>query len=1094
MLRSLGSFSAALLLLLLLLLLLFLPFPPSALAAPEPADAEKLDQLVAQLRDGAERGPDGEPLFPRDLAIVERAATDRGTRLVLGGSWYVPEDRRLAEALDALRHETLLGALAAHDVRGGVQPYVLDRDGLHRLGGGVGGRSRPPASEPGGQSKLPPPPPTVVQPSPKLPRGGALLGKRIALSAGHGWLLGSGGAWYTQRSRWSFSGCGICRGITEDFYNAEVVSWHIVPLLQGMGAEVVLVREPDHSVAPAAIVDDGDGGYSETGPWQAGTSAGGYGGDYRASAPGTGAEATFTAQLAGAGKRHAYVRWVEGSNRTSALARVHHAAGITELDLYQPGPGKFWLDLGEFWFGLEAARVVLSNPGAGYLIADAVKFGGGMHQASGKPWWQMAATTYVPWAGTLADLTGYGDPSIRPRYVEEIGADAYLAFHGNASGVTGGSSANGLSTYRYSCYDNPNPALRYDDFTASDSAVGCDDPPGSKALADAVHNGILGRVRADWDPNFGNRGRLVADFGEVRELDDTPGALIESAFFDNLANPSGSPPPRYPDNRSMHDPRWRDAVAYGLADGLAKFFDPNRGAPPPRPDGLRAINQADGTLRVSWSATPGAEGYLLYVLESPDVGAGRERAFDAGRFVGPNEAVLGAAELTPRKTYAFRVAAVDSNGVGYPSQAVAARFRGARNLAWPPAEALVVSAYDRRDAWVQEIDNDGAYSVEHAQALAAGAPDVFFDGALDEAVVDGSVPLSDYRLVDYAAGKDSVEHESVSAPMQALLAAYLAAGGALLVSGEEVGYDLVEKGGAADKAFAASLGMGYASDDANTFTFDAVAGGPFDGLGTFTFDDGTKGVYRVEYPDVFAEVAGVSTAAMRYPGGGVAALASFNVIAFGMGLETVVPAGARAQIFGRAVAHLAPGVPAGDLDLDLDGASDACELQYGFDPADAADGAQDADGDGASNAEECQAGTDPRGGLPGLDAGLPDAEAPGLDAAAPGSDAAGLGADAEAEVADASVEPVDAAAEAPDAVAEGPDAAVEGLDAAVEGQDAAGSRTDASAGGRDASWAKADSGVPVAPQGGCGCSASGAPQGGVWLLLVAMAAMRPRRR
>jgi hypothetical protein len=235
--------------------------------------------------------------------------------------------------------------------------------------------------------------------------------------------------------------------------------------------------------------------------------------------------------------------------------------------------------------------------------------------------------------------------------------------------------------------------------------------------------------------------------------------------------------------------------------------------------------------------------------------------------------------------------------------------------------------------------------------------------------------------------------------------------------------------------------MGYASDDANTFTFDAVAGGPFDGLGTFTFDDGTKGVYRVEYPDVFAEVAGVSTAAMRYPGGGVAALASFNVIAFGMGLETVVPAGARAQIFGRAVAHLAPGVPAGDLDLDLDGASDACELQYGFDPADAADGAQDADGDGASNAEECQAGTDPRGGLPGLDAGLPDAEAPGLDAAAPGSDAAGLGADAEAEVADASVEPVDAAAEAPDAVAEGPDAAVEGLDAAVEGQDAAGSRT-----------------------------------------------------
>ncbi|HEY3446011.1 MAG TPA: MYXO-CTERM sorting domain-containing protein [Myxococcales bacterium] len=1023
----------------------------AAHAAPEPGDAEKLDRLVAGLRESAERGLDGEPLFPRDLRIVERSSTERGTRLVLGGSWNVPEDRRLAELLDALRHETLMGALTAHEVQGGVLPFVADRDGVHRLGGEEAPRPR--AFE---RQRLPerPPPPTVLKPISKLPKGGALMGKRIAISAGHGWIEKASG-WETQRSRWDFTGCGTCRGITEDFYNAEVVTWHIIPLLQAMGAELVLVREPDPSVLPEAIVDDGDPGYSETGAWQAGTATGGYGGDYRASPAGPG-EATFAAQLSAPGLRHVAVRWVEGTNRTAAVARVHHAGGISEFDLYQPGPGKLWLDLGEFWFGLEQARVVLANPGSGYLVADAVKFGGGVHAATAKPWWQMSATAYVPWAGTTSDLTGYSDPTIRPAYVEQIGADAFLSFHGNAAGGSAaGSAANGLSTYRYSC-------STYADYSASDDAVGCDDPPGSKALADALHYGILGRVRADWDPNFGNRGRLVANFGEVRELDDTPGALIESAFFDNLANPSGAPPPKYPDNRTMHDPRWRDAVAYGLADGLAKFFDPTRHAPPQRPDGLRAINQADGTLKVSWNQVAGAEGYLLYVLDSPDVGAGRERAFDAGRFVGGTETVL--ADLVSRKTYAFRVAAVDGNGVGFASQAVAARVRGARHLTHPAAEVLLVAGYDRRDAWVQEIDNDGAYSVEHAQALAAAAPDVFFDGALDEAVVDGTLSLAPYRMVDYAAGKDSVEHESVSQPMQALVAAYLGAGGALLLSGEEVGYDLVNQGDATDRAFATGLGLGYAADDADTFSFDAVAGGPFDGLGSFTFDDGTKGVYRVEFPDVLAEVAGTSKAAMTYPGGGIAALAAPKVIAFGMGLETVVPASSRAAIFGKAVAYLAPGLVAGDLDLD--GASDACETQYGFDPADAVDGAQDADGDGVSNAAECQAGTDPRSAA-GLDAGRPDAAA-GADAAnaADGNDAIDA-----TEVADAEA-------------AAGPDAAA--LDASLSGPDASAGRSDAAV--------RTDSGAPAAPQGGCGCSAAAAPQQGIWLLLFAMAALRPRRR
>jgi len=50
-----------------------------------------------------------------------------------------------------------------------------------------------------------------------------------------------------------------------------------------------------------------------------------------------------------------------------------------------------------------------------------------------------------------------------------------------------------------------------------------------------------------------------------------------------------------------------------------------------------------------------------------------------------------------------------------------------------------------------------------------------------------------------------------------------------------------------------------------------------------------------------------------------------------------------------------------DEDDDNDGTPDWCEIRYGFDPFDAADGAaaDDPDGDGATNLEECLAGTDP---------------------------------------------------------------------------------------------------------------------------------------
>lgn len=861
-----------------LLLALASCVPVLCLSAPVRADdGAALTRILESLA--------GRPHFPADLRVVSVERDAAGWVAHLDGTF----DPGIPDVAADLRVETLVGALAAAGFDEGVRVRVPSPDGPRPLGGldRRPGPTRPPfeGPRPG---------------SPQRPRGeGALAGRRIAVSAGHGWLL-DGGRYRTQRSRWAFDGCGNCRGITEDFFTAEVVTRQIVPLLQGMGAEVVLVRSPDLDHGPASVIDDGDPGHREEGPWAAGNSPGGHGDDYRTLAPEAVGAASFGAGFEAPAARRVAVRFREGGNRTAAaLVEIAHLGGVTRHVLDQRRFGRFWLDLGSYVFGPghETVRLLPGN-GDGYLVADAVRFGGGAHE-SGHPWWQMSASIFVPWAGAPAEVTAAGDVTIRPRYAEHVGADAYVSIHANASGQAGGSTAAGLATYRYSCQ-------QYGDHSRSENAVNCDDPPGSRALSDAVHQAILRNLRGEWDPNYQDSGVRVANFGELRDLDGTPGCLIESGFFDNLANPRGNPAPRVPDNRALHDPRWREAFAYGVVEGIARHLTPGSGAPPGRPDGLLARNRGRGMVEISWRAVPGATAYRLYT-------ATRGRAWDDGVRVEGTEAALS---LRRGEVRAFRVAAVNLNGEGFASQAVAVRVGDA-------PQALLVYAYDRRDAWVQDQDNDLQHAIEHAHPL--GEASVVFDGALDERVEARDLALGDYALVDFVAGKDSVTDQAVSPAMRALLTDYVAAGGALILSGEEVGYALVERSqDPADRAFFEDvLGAAYVEDDAEAYALSGVEG-PFAGIEA-AIDDGTGGVYEVVYPDVLAP-AGDSRVAMVYPDGRAAAVYRDRVITFGTPLEAIVPEGARHRIFRAAVTHLLGEVPVEPENPDAGPPADAGPL------------------------------------------------------------------------------------------------------------------------------------------------------------------------
>ena len=255
--------------------------------AAAPDGTARLEEALGALQDSSRRGAWVERTLPPGFGVERVERRVDGHRVVLTGDWgpepALAADPAAAEVAEELRLETLLGALSAFEleIEGGVEFQVRAPDGsLRRLGGTV--RHRLPGMRT-------PRPAIAPRPSPRLPLGGALAGKRIAISAGHGWISDDGGTtWRTQRSRWDFTGCGSCRGITEDFFNADLVTNWIIPVLENMGAEVVLVREPDHSLLAPALIDDGDAGHLETGSWAAGNNPGGWGDDYRTSASGSG--------------------------------------------------------------------------------------------------------------------------------------------------------------------------------------------------------------------------------------------------------------------------------------------------------------------------------------------------------------------------------------------------------------------------------------------------------------------------------------------------------------------------------------------------------------------------------------------------------------------------------------------------------------------------------------------------------------------------------------------------------------------------------------------------------------------------------------
>lgn len=705
---------------------------------------------------------------------------------------------------------------------------------------------------------------------------GALVGKRIAVSPGHGYYWHSTLGWTTQR--------GVIDGLIEDIHTAEIANQYLIPFLNNLGADVVMARE--HGEVPADGLADNDAGapgYVETGGWSLSASAGWNGGGYRFANVSTVAEtatATWTIPVARDGLYPVFACFRAGTNRTPAARyRVEHSGGTSDVVVDQQVDNVTWAHLGNFWFTPAApARVTLSNLSSspGVVIADAVRLGGGLGSlvrggaTSGQARWREAARYWAQFAGapsTVWDSISGGqdsddDVTARPRFAEWRTADAFVSLHTNAGGGAG-----------------------TDTFIYNGGATA-----GSAALSAAVHTQIVADLRANWNAAWVDRGQKTANFGEVRLLSTMPGILVELAFHDT---------PGSLDHTSLHEPEFRYLAARAYARGVLRYFAPSAPFPPEPPTALRVTQDGARGLRVAWDAAPGATSYTI------------EQSLDGKGFVQVASVATtnwSTGPLPHHSLRSFRVRAWNSSGRSLPTEVLTA---GTDHLA--QAQVLLVQGFDRFDRNVKGPENTRDYLRLYGDAIRRDANGSRgFDAASNEAVSLLRVSLLPYQAVVWSLGEESTADETFSATEQALATAYLNSGGSLLVSGAEVGWDLDAQGSAADRAFYRNvLGATYALDDAGVYTLQAgVPGTVSAGLPAGGFDNGANGTYDVDFPDTLAPTTLQGAVCLRYGNGLTAGVQRFDpatgarVVTFGFPLETITSPTLRAGLLQQSLAWL----------------------------------------------------------------------------------------------------------------------------------------------------------------------------------------------
>ncbi len=768
-----------------------------------------------------------------------------------------------------------------------------------------------------------------IVPAPGQPNG-ALSGRIVFTSGGHGWTW-SGSSWVLQRP--------VLLEMCEDFGNVDQMNFFALYCFNA-GATVVPMR-PVGQQTNEVVLDNDDAGVSYDGAWSDSTFPTYYGsvGDvpyrFTALAATETATATYTPTLPREGYYPVYTWVTHGTNRTSQLYRIRHTGGESTVRVPHHMVGNGWVFLGIYHFNAgsnsASGAVVISNlqptPSVGsVVIADAIRFGNGMgsidrgggvsdyprEEECSRYWVQNSVSQGQP-------STIYDDPTLSdqndnvgspPRMAREMNREdagnmfkrIFITFHSNA---TTGDTNTAVSRGVVGLYNS----------TAGDQT------PNQFRLAQIagaeVNNDLTG-LNALLEVPWADRGAnitLGGSYGEIRnsaisnEFDAT---LIEVAFHDNTN-----------DVKLLRSPNARNWMGRAAYHAVVKYMNEFDGLPlnflPEPPFNARALATNNG-IALSWSAPLAQAGsgtptnYIVYLSTN---GYGFGNPISVG-----NVTACTVTNLPPDTDFYFRIAAGNAGGESFPSEVV-----GCRRTSNPAqSRVLVVNAFERLDRFTNlrqtpavenynppsntgtiervhpRANNSFDYVIPHGKAISAfGFP---FDSCARAAITNGTVALTNYQIVVWAAGQTSTNN--FLALERSALTNFLSRGGHLFVSGSDIAWDLDRASGptTADRAFLnnvlhADLGAD-ANNNSTSYNLSPSVGSIFAGAGNSTFDNGSRGIYWVQTPDTLIPTAG-ATAAMGYVGGngGTAAIqydgatGGGRVVYLGFPFETITNAVAR---------------------------------------------------------------------------------------------------------------------------------------------------------------------------------------------------------
>ncbi|MEG1861271.1 MAG: xanthan lyase [Bacteroidaceae bacterium] len=610
-------------------------------------------------------------------------------------------------------------------------------------------------------------------------------------------------------------------------------------------------------------------------------------------------------------------------------------------------------------------RVTLSNMSdhRGIVTADAVRFGGGMgnvargnmfgeEKKSGLPRFLEGARYATQWAGLPYSV--YGSKGGTNDYAEDINARPYsanylcggsvfmpdsigaqvplelsMAVHSDAGYTKDGSIIGTLGIC--STIGNNNQQ----EFSSGVSRLASFDFA-TLLLSTITHD--LGRIfRQKWT----QRELYDRNYSETRNP-EIPSAIIETLSHQN-----------YWDMKFGHDPNFKFAIARAAYKAALKFVNYMHGndyVVQPLPVTHFSVQLSErNKVELHWTATIDSleetaqpSGYVVYTRED-------DGAFDNGVLVKENTSY--SREIEDNVVYSFKVTAVNAGGESFPSETLVAMqsatskrtlliVNGFHRLSGPAfvenADSLGFDLktdigvsymntagfcgqqhnFARNTLCKENIGNLGSsgnelegqiiagntfdYPYTHGKAIAANQK-YSFASCSSEAVNNGQIKLSDYSMVDWIAGLERFDGQSLlyykALPRISCnkLTAFCKGGGRLLISGAYLGRDMQ-------------------SDQEQTFTHDILKY-TFCGNEKSTNNDTINGLglkfpiyrslseqhYAATSPDRLMPVA-PAFAAFAYPSGLPAGIAysgtDYRLIAIGFPFECIKGEREKARIMG----------------------------------------------------------------------------------------------------------------------------------------------------------------------------------------------------